>query len=493
MLLGGAFEAHRAVIKVFCFGFAVHSGDLVEISMAKQWLHLGLGSFHRAHQACYFNHLLEAGAADDWTFSAGNIRNDAEATVQGMLKQGCKYTLETISPAGERHFETVKAITKLFPFEPELKDLIAFASSPDTKVISFTVTEAGYYLNSMNHLNLENDAVLEEIKGGMNTIYGVIAAMLRARVKQDTGDKHLTLLCCDNVRENGKKFRQALREFFEHQHDEATLAFLDEYVSTPNTMVDRITPRPEPTLGAEIKEFTGVEDLAPVMSEAFIQWVIEDNFAAGRPALEKVGVQFVESVLPYEDAKLRILNASHSCLAWAGTLKNHKLVYECARDPELYQFAFDYVTKTVIPCLEAKKCPINLAEYRDTTLDRFRNDHLRDGLERIAQDSFSKFYTFVKPTLLDCYKEQVDPSSVIFLAAEYFVFLEELFVKNKLFDYLDRSFDKSWWDKVQAASDPVLAYANTYLLFNDLAKTQPNFVTTLRVQVERVRALRQAH
>lgn len=452
------------------------------------WLHLGLGSFHRAHQACYFNHLLAKGESE-WQFFAGNIRSDAEATVQGMLSQGCKYTLETIAPDGKCEFETITAISKVFAYEDDLHSIIECGAAASTKVISFTVTEAGYYLDAVAHLDVNNEFIKQDIAGGVSTIYGAIAHIIRAR-RQANGDAKLTLLCCDNVRENGEKFHSGMVEFFKAQGAGAAedLAWFEANTTTPNTMVDRITPRPPKELAAEIKEKTGMDDAAPVMSEAFIQWVVEDNFAAGRPALEKVGAQMVDSVVPYEDAKLRILNASHSCLAWAGVSKAHKLVFECARDSELYKYAYDYITDCVIPCLKAQNSPIDLEQYRDTTLDRFRNDHLRDQLERIAQDSFSKFYTFVKPTVLDCYRFNVDPTNVVFLAALYYVFLEKVHVEKNGFSYQDSSFDPKWYEGVCAAADKVQAFADTKLLFDDLGQNK-DFVQLLRAQIERARAI----
>lgn len=459
------------------------------------WMHLGLGSFHRAHQACYFNHLLSLGD-NSWSFCAANIRADAEKTVQGMLKQGNRYTLETVSPQGECKFETISAISKVFAYSEDLADVIAKGADKSTHVISFTVTEAGYYLDAQGHLDANNEYIKKDLQGGVTTIYGVIAKILQKRcelAKTLTNDEaqslRVTLLCCDNVKENGEKFAHGLREFLILSANSDTLKFFENFTTTPNTMVDRITQRPEATLPQEIKAKTGIDDCVPVMAESYIQWVVEDNFANGRPTLEKVGVELVQSVLPYEDAKLRILNASHSCLAWAGVLKKHHLVYECARDSELHGYAYDYVSLGVIPCLKAQNSPIDLERYRDTTLERFCNDHLRDGLERIAQDSFSKFYTFIKPTLLDCYRLYVDPTSTIFLAALYYVFLEELFVNHVEFNYQDSSFDPKWYESFASAEDPVQAYANTALLFDNLG-SNPEFVDALRAQIERARQIK---
>lgn len=456
------------------------------------WLHIGLGSFHRAHQAWYFNELLKKGESA-WQFWAGNIRADVESTVQGMLKQNCQYTLETVNPKGQVQFTTISSISKVLPYEQGLSPLINAGAEITTKVISFTVTEAGYYLRSDLSLDLDNQYVHSDLNGGVETIYGVITQVLVKRMSL-AKNEGLTLLCCDNVRENGDKFRHGLLDFLQHcsflqNQNKAVIEWFENMVTTPNTMVDRITPRVDPTLSSQIKQQANIDDLVPVMSESFIQWVIEDRFKNGRPALEKVGVQMVESVVPYEDAKLRILNASHSCLAWSGAIKRLHYVYECAQDPQLHKFAYDYVSDGVIPCLQQAHSPIDLVSYRDTTLERFCNNHLKDQLERIAQDSFSKFYTFVKPTLLDCYKYKVEPSSTVFLAALYYVFLEQVLVEKKDFAYQDSSFDLAWYQQVMSNQDPILAYAQTPILFDSLA-TDPSFVVLLRQQIERAYQLK---
>lgn len=457
----------------------------------KTWIHIGLGSFHRAHQARYFNELLKLGDCD-WSFAAGNIRDDAEATVEGMLAQGNKYTLETVSPQGEKHFEVITSISNVYRHSKDLKELILAGANINTKVISFTVTEAGYYLNSKGDLDTDSSVIKDDLAGSLNTIYAAICAILKKRMEDgkhhgNSNEEDITLLCCDNVRENGEKFSHGFKQFLTHKNEQELLSWFNAHVATPNTMVDRITPRPEPSLKDEIEKETGFADKAPVMAETFIQWVIEDNFKAGRPELEKVGVEMVKSVLPYEDAKLRILNSTHNLLAWSGILKGHKFVYECAQDKELFKYSHDYITNCVIPCL--KGSPINLESYRDVTLDRFCSPYIKDKLERICQDSFSKVYTFIQPTLFDCYRLGIDATDVVFLPALYYVFLEELYVHGLQFDYQDGTFDKAWYDEFSSASDPIQAYADTKILFGDLGKN-PEFVKLLKEQIDRARAIK---
>ena len=142
------------------------------------------------------------------------------------------------------------------------------------------------------------------------------------------------------------------------------------------------------------------------MGEAFIQWVIEDHFIAGRPAWEKVGAELVDSVMPYEEAKIRILNATHSCIAWAGTLVGLNYIHEGTLDADIHKFAYDYVTEDVIPCLTPS--PLDLERYRDVVLDRFSNPYIQDTNQRVAADGFSKIPGFIAPTLAECFERGVD-------------------------------------------------------------------------------------
>ena len=452
--------------------------------MSQIWLHLGLGSFHRAHQAYCFDKLLNLGEKD-WQLHAGNSRDDAEWTVEGLLKQNLSYTLEMVSPDGKDELKTIKAFSKIIPFEKGLKPLINEGALADTKLISFTVTEAGYYLDNNLKLLTNNQAIKDDLQGGVSTIYGVIAKILDLRATNGAGA--LTLLCCDNVRENGHKFRLGLKEFLSLIKREDLIAFLDSSVTTPNTMVDRITPRPAPTLSAEIKKLTGIDDCVPVMSEAFFQWVIEDNFIKGRPSFEKAGAQMVKDVTAYEDAKLRILNATHTLMALLGVIKGYNYVFECARDSEIAKFAFDYVTKSVIPCIKGNG--LDLEDYRDTVLERFRNDHIRDTLERICQDSFSKLINFVKPTLTQVYEKGVDPKGVVLIPALYLNFLNLLKDHKVPFNYQDSSFDKAWAQSVTDAQDEVQAFSQTSLLFGSLVEN-PKFLADLRESFALVQSLK---
>jgi D-arabinitol 4-dehydrogenase len=250
-------------------------------------------------------------------------------------------------------------------------------------------------------------------------------------------------------------------------------------------MVDRITPRPTPDVRERVKAATNIDDACPVMGEAFIQWVIEDRFCAGRPAWERVGAELVDSVLPYEEAKIRILNASHSCIAWAGTLAGLTYIHEGTADPEIRRFAHDYVTENVIPCLTPS--PIDLARYRDVVLERFSNPYIQDTNQRVAADGFSKIPGFIAPTLVESFARGVEPRATAVLPALFFRFLDRWRQGALAYVYQDGVMDETIARGFFAAPDPLAAFAGSRLLWGDLAR-EPGLTAVLRPALERVDA-----
>ncbi len=432
-------------------------------------LHLGLGSFHRAHQAVYLHELNKTGDRS-WSLAGGNTRPDMAETLAALASQGGAYTLETISPAGEHRYERITSIRKIIPYSADLAGLIAEGAAPATKIISFTVTEAGYYLDAKNRLDLafpDLAADLQAAKAGRpgSTIYAALTAILRARMASGAGP--VTLLNCDNLRHNGERSRSGLLQFVELLGDTALRAWIETNTTSPNAMVDRITPRPTPDVRERVKAATGIDDPAALMGESFIQWVIEDRFAAGRPAWEQVGVEMVESVAPYEEAKIRLLNATHSCIAWAGTLAGFLYIHEGTHDAEIRQLAFDYVTDDTIPCLLPS--PIDLPAYRDIVLDRFGNPAIRDTNQRVAMDGFSKIPGFIAPTIRERLEKNQPIDSVAMLPALFLAYLQRWHRGQIPYEYQDQAMDPAAAHAICDAADPVAAFAADKVLFGTLA------------------------
>jgi D-arabinitol 4-dehydrogenase len=438
-------------------------------------LHIGLGSFHRAHQAVYTHWLREAGDRS-WAIVGGNSRPDMAETMAALIAQDGRYTLETVTPAGVRAYETITAIERVIPYAPDLAGLVDVGADPATRIVSFTVTEAGYYLDAHDRLDLSAKDLATDLDAARakderrpgSTIYAVLTAILRARMRSGAGP--VTLLNCDNLRHNGDRSRSGLMQFIALAGDDALARWVEANTSSPNAMVDRITPRPTPDVAERVKAATGVSDGAPVMAESFIQWVIEDRFVAGRPAWEKVGVELVASVQPYEEAKIRILNATHSCIAWAGTLVGKTYIHEGTHDAVIRGFAYAYVTDDVIPCLHRPEhpSPIDLAAYRDVVLERFGNPEIRDTNQRVAMDGFSKIPGFIRPTLMERLSRGESIDSTAMLPALFLAFLQRWQRGQVDYAYQDQAMDPAAAQAICDAADPVAAFCADPVLFGPI-------------------------
>ncbi|WLE60493.1 mannitol dehydrogenase family protein [Burkholderia plantarii] len=450
-------------------------------------LHIGAGSFHRAHQAWYLHRVNEQAAPDDpagrWSLVVANIRDDMRATMDALAAQQGRYTLETVTPDGERAYETIGSITRVLPWSIDLAALIEAGADPDCRIVSFTVTEGGYYLDEHNRLDAGNPDLAADLQGARTTIYGALAALLAERRARDAGP--LTLQSCDNLRSNGARFRAGMREFLERRGLTDLLGWFDAHVSCPSAMVDRITPRPTPDVRERVKAATGVDDACPVMGESFIQWVIEDDFVAGRPRWELAGAELVDDVHPYEEAKIRILNATHSCIAWAGTLAGLTYIHEGTHDPAIRAFAHAYVTDDVIDSLTPS--PLDLARYRDVVLERFGNPYILDTNQRVAADGFSKIPGFIAPTFADCFARGAEPVSTAVLPALFLRFLGRWAQGLLPYEYQDGVMDAGVARAIVAADDPVAALAAERLLWGSLAG-DARLVRALRAGLARVDA-----
>ena len=436
-------------------------------------LHLGLGSFHRAHQAVYLQRLAESGRLPGepaWLLASGNIRPDMADTIAALQAQGGAYTLETVMPAGERSYARIEAIRTVVPWDAALSGLVTLGAQAATRIISFTVTEAGYYLDATNRLDLAAPDVAADLAAARHgqagaTVYGALTAILRQRMRREAGA--VTLLNCDNLRHNGERARAGLLQFIELGGDAPLLAWVQQNTTCPNAMVDRITPRPTSDVAQRVKAATGRDDAAALMAESFIQWVIEDNFANGRPPWERVGVDMVASVAPYEEAKIRLLNAPHSCIAWAGTLAGYSYIHEGTQDAQITRFAWDYATSDAIPVL--RPSPIDLEAYRDVVLERFGNPAIRDTNQRVAMDGFSKIPGFVAPTFRERLARGEGVDAVAMLPALFLACLQRWHKGTLPYAYQDQAMDPATAHAICAAADPVAALAGDPVLWGPLA------------------------
>ena len=296
-------------------------------------VHIGVGGFHRSHQAYYLHRLLENGGSPEWGICGVGLREGDRTMHDVMQQQDGLYTLVTQYPDGTAKSEVVGSIHDYLLAVDDPAAVIDRMADPATKIVSLTVTEGGYNLNSATgEFELDNPDVQYELThpNKPRTVFGYLTAALRKRRAE--GLSPFTVLSCDNIQHNGAVTRKMLLTFAEHQ-DADLAGWIAEKVTFPNCMVDRITPVTTPEAIAYLKREHDLTDAWPVVCEPYVQWVVEDNFANGRPPLETLGVQFVADVTPYEKMKIRLLNAGHSVLGIPGAIFGHPTIGACMGDP----------------------------------------------------------------------------------------------------------------------------------------------------------------
>jgi mannitol-1-phosphate/altronate dehydrogenase len=360
-------------------------------------VHLGVGGFHRAHQAFYLDDLAERRITTNWGERGIGLLPADRLMADALLPQDCLYTL--VERAADADTARVVGALVDYAFAPaDPAPVLNVLAEPDTRIVSLTITEGGYLVDdATGRFDVHNPAVQHELQnpGALSTVFGYLCAALARR--RDAGLAPFTILSCDNLPGNGAVARTAVTSFA-RLRDAALADWIEANVAFPNSMVDRITPQTTEADRRMVEESFGIRDAWPVVTEPFRQWVIEDTFCNGRPPLEEVGVQIVPDVQPYETMKLRLLNASHQALAYLGYLAGYRYVDEAMRDPDFRTFIARLMDEEVTPLL-APVPGIDLAVYKRTLLERFENPKIRDTLARLATDGSDRMPKFVLPSL----------------------------------------------------------------------------------------------
>ncbi|MFY0596305.1 MAG: mannitol dehydrogenase family protein [Cognatishimia sp.] len=361
-------------------------------------VHIGLGNFHRAHQAWYIHRLLQKGLAQDWAIIGASVRHQDQEMRQRLVDQDCLTTLIELSP-NHKSAEVIGSMIDYLPISEDHSALIRQMSDAATKIVSLTITEGGYFISPTDGgLDLSHDDILKDIRtpDQPRTVFGAIVAALATRWTAGTGP--MTILSCDNLRGNGGITRQAVVTLAD-QTDPDLAQWIDTQCSFPNSMVDCIVPATGPNERALAEEF-GIKDTVPVTHENFRQWVIEDNFCAGRPPLEAVDVIITPDVHAYEAMKIRVLNAGHQVLANLGELLSVETIAECMVNPLISEF-FQKVEQSEITPYVADVPGMTATEYLSLITTRFSNSEIRDTTRRVAFDGSSRHKEFILPILRD--------------------------------------------------------------------------------------------
>ncbi|MFN3619548.1 mannitol dehydrogenase family protein [Sphingorhabdus sp.] len=337
-------------------------------------VHFGIGAFHRAHQAVYTDDAMNAGDRD-WGIIGVSLRSPTVAAQ--MNPQDGIYSVTERSKDGDKT-RVIGAVKKVLVAANEPDALIAALASRDTHIVSFTITEKGYCRAP--------DGTLDFAQADDRSVYAYLAAAMQRRRASKLGG--LTLLSCDNLASNGAQLAELMRAYLQRCAPDLVSWFEDE-CTCPSTMVDRIVPATTDDDRQSIAGVLGGLDEAAVVTEPFTQWVIEDNFAGRRPCWEVGGAQFTEDVVPFETAKLRMLNGAHSALAYIGLQKGHEFVHQAVADPYILKLANILMREEAATSLKPAG-EQNLASYADALIARFANPALNHRLIQIAMDGSQK-------------------------------------------------------------------------------------------------------
>ncbi|AWW00267.1 mannitol dehydrogenase [Arcticibacterium luteifluviistationis] len=430
-------------------------------------VHVGVGGFHRSHQAYYIHQLLEKHDTLDWGICGVGLREGDRNIAQILKKQDYLYTLIVQHPSGEVNTEVIGSMNDFILAVDTPNLVLEKMAHADTKIVSLTITEGGYNFNPSNgEFNFENPDIQQELQNPdkPKTIFGYLTEALKKR--KEAGLPPFTVLSCDNIQHNGDMAAKMLLAFAQKQ-DAELAKWIEENVSFPNTMVDRITPVTTSTEMDYLQNTYDLKDEWPVVCEPFIQWVVEDKFANGRPPLEKVGVQFVPDVSPYETMKIRLLNAGHSVLGITGAIHGHATINVCMEDAVFAKFMRQYMDQEVTPVLGTIE-GMDLEKYKDSLEERFANPNIKDSVGRICSESSAKLPKFLIPTLQENLASGGSIDFATFILAAWCYYSDKgINEKNEPLEIIDAMKDELH-EAASATKEDSLAFLKLTKLFDNL-------------------------
>ena len=353
-------------------------------------VHLGVGAFHRAHQAFYTEQAIRHGGGN-WGIVGVALRH--AAVPEALARQDNLYTIETLANTPE--YRVVGAVRRAMTATTQRAGVLDALASSTTHIVTLTVTEKGYCLGLNGELDLTHPDIAADLAHPSRpaSAIGWLAAALSARF--ETHQTPLTVISCDNLKRNGARLGDAVSVFLDRTQPKV-LGWVRQNVRFPQTMVDCIVPAASEASRARVALALGVDDEASVQREPFSQWVIEERFAGPRPAWGEVGVQIVADTADYDRLKLHVLNTCHSALAYWGLKRGYTFVREAIADPELAQFLEDMVRAEIAPALR----PLQTLDYWRSVRARFQNRHIDHALAQIAQDGAQKLAERVFPLII---------------------------------------------------------------------------------------------
>ncbi|TBE29974.1 mannitol dehydrogenase family protein [Rhizobium ruizarguesonis] len=422
-------------------------------------VHFGVGNFHRAHQAIYLDDLFNAGTDHDWAIvGAGVLPSDA-----AMREKLAAQDFLTTVVEQDNNKTAARVTAPMIDILPvgDATAIIAKLADPEIRIVSMTITEGGYFIDASGTFNPTHPAIAAD---GQNpnapkTVFGLIVAGLKAR--KDKGIGPFTVMSCDNIPHNGVVTANAVVGTAALS-DPAFADWIRANVAFPNGMVDRITPATSQREVDFLRDNFQIEDSWPVFCEEFKQWVLEDKFTAGRPALEKVGVTFVPDVTPYEHMKIRILNGGHAAIAYPAALMDIHFVHDSMEDPLIRAFLAKLEKDEIIPIVP----PVpntSLADYFALIEHRLLNPKIADTIPRLAQDGSNRQPKFILPSTLDNLRQGRDVVGLALVSALWCRYFAGKTDSGKDIVFNDASAERLHAAALKAKDDP-----SAFLVFDDI-------------------------
>jgi len=458
----------------------VHSAPVLASSYSQSdcdigVVHLGYGAFHRAHQAVYIDQYMQKTGDLRWGIASVNLRSTESKTFKEQTADQDGYILKSIAPLGEVNLSRIRSHIGFSDWPTQTaasEDLLSLSS---VKMVTITVTESGYYTDPEGALDLSDPVVSDEMDGGVkSSVYAYLAAALQRRM--DAINMPITVCCCDNIRRNGKMLKRNFDTYLHAIGSDELRSWVDRNVAFPCSMVDRITPRAPDNLARELTTELREPIHSPILAEAFMQWVIEDNFASAMPDLAQVGVTVTDNVDPFEETKIRVLNGGHTCLAYLAALHGIQTFDQAMLVPELFDHFWAFETQEVLPALTLD-LPFSKYDYLDSIQERFKNPAIADTVARICADGFSKFPIFIRPTLEGCLAQGTIPHHGLKSIASWYVFAQHVQANRIPFDYVEPN-----WSTLSAllGTDDFITSKH---LWGDLPSKHPEFADALRAEI----------
>jgi mannitol 2-dehydrogenase len=422
-------------------------------------VHFGVGNFHRAHQAIYIDDLFNAGEDHDWAIiGAGVLPSDA-----AMRDKLSAQDFLTTVVEQDNNRTAARITAPMIDILPvgDVKAIVAKLADPAIRIVSMTITEGGYFIDASGKFNPDHPAIVADGRSpdAPKTVFGLIVAGIRAR--RDAGIQAFTVMSCDNIPHNGAVTKAAVVGTAKLS-DPAFADWIAGNVAFPNGMVDRITPATGTREIELLQSAFGIEDSWPVYCEEFKQWVLEDNFPAGRPALEKVGVTFVSDVTPYEHMKIRILNGGHAAIAYPAALMDVHFVHEAMEEPLIRAFLAKLEGEEIIPVVPPVPNTV-LADYFEQIEHRFLNPKIADTIPRLAQDGSNRQPKFILPSTADRLRRGEDVVGLSLVSALWCRYFAGTSDSGKEIVFNDASADRLHAAALKAKDDPA-----AFLAFDDI-------------------------